>query len=222
MSSAPIQAALIGLGLVTYDRLLARYRSRWPLLIGIVVLGIGAIYSCTSSPISFVFDHLMFDPSSGWVRVYQWDLAGDFIQHSPWVGIAFRWPELLQTVPDLWYSSPSIDSYWLNLALIYGIPCAALIGLSIIGLACYPASGRGVSLTKAESKVAITLGIIMSLVAYLGITVDFWGISWMFVPLLIGVRAHLAELGSQPLTQLANRRAASPCYSPRGRLASVV
>jgi hypothetical protein len=197
MSSAPIQAGVIGLGLVTFDRVLARFRSRWSVLIGTVALGIGAIYAYSNSPLGFVFEHLMFDPSSGWNRVYQWDLVGGFIANSPWFGIAFEWPEIIRKLPDLWYSAPSIDSYWLAQASIYGIPGVTLLGLSIISSAFYPASGRGVSLTMAESKLATTLGIIISLIAFLGFTVDFWGICWMFVPLLVGVRAHLAELGSQ-------------------------
>jgi hypothetical protein len=197
MSSAPIQAAVIGLGLVSYDSILARFRSRWWVLISILALGIGAIYAFSRSPLGFVFDHLMFDPSSGWNRVYQWDLLGGFIANSPWFGIAFQWKDIIRTLPDLWYSSPSVDSYWLNLTLIYGIPGATLIGLSLIGAACYPASGHRVSLTMAESKLATTLSILISLVVFLGFTVDFWGISAMFIPLLVGVRAHLGELGSR-------------------------
>jgi hypothetical protein len=197
LSSAPIQSAVIGLGLVAYDGILARIRSRWWVLIGIVALGIGAIYAYSQSPLGFIFDHLMFDASSGWNRVYQWDLAGSFIANSPWVGIAFQWKEIMLTLPDLWYSSPSIDSYWLNVALIYGIPGATLVGLSVVSAACYRANGRGVGLAADESKLATTLSILISLVVFLGFTVDFWGIGGMFVPLLVGVRAHLAELGSR-------------------------
>jgi len=200
LSSAPIQAAVLGLGLIAFDRIFARYPSRWSFLIGVVALGIGSIYAYTNSPMGFVFDHLMFDSSSGWVRVYQWSLAGSFIQNSPWVGIAFQWTEMVMNMPDRWYFSASVDSYWLNLALIYGIPGVILVGLSIIGVAYYPVSGRDVTLTVSESKLATTLGIIISLIVFLGFTVDFWGICWMFVPLLVGVRAHLAELGSKRLT----------------------
>ena len=90
----------------------------------------------------------------------------------------------------------SIDSLWLYLALVYGIPGAVLVGLSMVGAAFYPASGRGVNLTMEESKLATTLGILIAVVVLLGFTVDFWGTSWMLVGLLVGVRAHLADLGS--------------------------
>jgi hypothetical protein len=216
MSSAPIQAAVIGLGLITYDRVLAHHRSRWWFLITIAAVGIGAIFVYSGSPIGFVFDHLLFDTSSGWVRVYEWDTATGMIQDSPWFGIAFQYAERLQEIPDLWYSAPSIDSYWLNLSLVYGIPCATFVGLAIIGIVCYPASGPRVNLEKAESKLASTLGIALFVVVFLGFTVDFWGICWMFVPLLVGVRAHLAELGSRRVAKIADRQEPSPSYSPAG------
>ena len=213
MSSAPIQAAVMGLGLVAYDRMLAGYRGRWWLLVVIAALGVGALFTYSSSPMGFIFDHLLFDTASGWVRVYEWDLAGGFIGNSPWVGIAFQYAEMLEKIPDLWYSAPSINSYWLNLALIYGLPCCMFVGLAVISVVCYPVSRAGANLTKAESKLAITFGIVLFLVVFLGFTVDFWGMSWMFVPMLVGVRAHLGELASPRLLQRGKSRGPGQSYS---------
>ena len=194
MSSAPIQGAILGLGLLTYDRVLARFRSRWSLLIGIGVLGIGASYAFTASPLAFVFGHVSLDASSYWIRLFQWNTVVPIVLNSPWVGIAFQWREIAQQLP--YFVLESIDSLWLYLALVYGIPGAVLVGLSMLSAAFYPASGRGVNLTMEESKLARTLGILITVVVLLGFTVDFWGTSWMLVGLLVGVRAHLADLGS--------------------------
>jgi hypothetical protein len=216
MSSAPIQAAVVGLGLIAYDRILAAYRGRWWLLIGIGALGIAVVCVSTDSPIGFIFGHLMLDTSSLWVRVYEWDMAGSFIQSSPWVGIAFQYAEEMSQIPDLWYSAPSIDSYWLNLCLIYGIPCATFLGLAIVTAICHRTTAPRANLTSPEATLAVSLGMVLFLVIFLGFTVDFWGISWMAVPLLVGVRAHLAELSSTRLPRLANRQAPSATYLPAG------
>jgi hypothetical protein len=200
LSSAPIQCSILGLGLLTYDRIFARFRGRWLLLIGIGALGIGASYAISDSPLAFIFGHLLIDSSSYWTRVYQWNTVGIIVLNSPWIGIGYELQEAAQKMTFFVFSS--VDSVWLNLALVYGIPGAVLVFLSMVGTACYPASGRGVNLTVEESKLATTLGILIVLVVLLGFTVDFWEASWMLVILLVGVRAHLAELGSRRCSTL--------------------
>ena len=73
----------------------------------------------------------------------------------------------------------------------------------MVGAAYYPASGRGVNLTIEESKLATTLSVLIVLVVLLGFAVDFWEASWMLVGLLVGVRAHLADLACQRSSTVA-------------------
>jgi hypothetical protein len=195
LSGAPIQAAILGLGLLAYDRILAHFRSRWSLLIGFAALGIGALYAVSSSPLAFILTHLLFDSNSYWTRVYQWNTVGDIVLSYPWFGIGFNLRGVALGTSSFIFGS--VDSLWLNLALVYGIPGAILVGLSMVGTVCYPASGRGVNLTMEESKLATTLGVLIALVILVGFTVDFWEASWMLTGLLVGVRAHLADLGLQ-------------------------
>jgi hypothetical protein len=212
MSSAPIQAAVIGLGLVVYGRLFRRVRSRWWLLTGIMALGVAAIFVYSDDPMGFVFSHFLFESSSGWVRDYEWSVAGGLIRNSPWVGIAFQYADRLQEVPDLWYSAPSVDSYWLNLSLVYGIPCATFVGLAIGGLICSATNNPRANFTHIESTLATALGVVLAIIVLLGFTVDFWGSSWMVVPLLVGVRAHLAELALQRVASPAEQGERSARY----------
>ena len=145
---------------------------------------------------------LLFEADSYWIRLYQWNTIGVIVLSSPWFGIAFQLNQVAPTMP--FFVFYSVDSLWLFLAMVYGIPGAILVFLSMVGVICYPASGRGVNLTVEESKLAETLGIVIALVVLLGFTVDLWEASWMFVGLLVGVRAHLADLGSRRLSTLAN------------------
>ena len=192
LSSAPIAGAILGLGLLAYDRIMARFRERWLLLMGIVALGIGASYAFGASPLNF-FSRLMLDPQTYWARLLQWDVAGAVVLNSPWVGIGFEYGETTKQIGFLFWS---IDSLWLYLATVYGIPGAVLVALSIVSTTCYPTSGRGVNLTTNESKVATGLSVSLAVCVLLGFTVDFWAATWMLVGLLVGVKAHLVDLGS--------------------------
>jgi hypothetical protein len=206
MSSAPIEGAVLGLGLLAYDSRLARFRGRWMLLIGSVALGLGALFVFIPSPLAFLFGHLNIDPTSYWVRLLQWDNAGAVVLNSPWVGIAFQWPEIVARMP--YFVQESIDSLWLNLALIYGIPGSVLVGLSMLGAACYRTSGRGVDLTRKESRLATTLSILIVVIVLLGFTVHIWEGPWMLIGLLVGARAHFADLASPRV--LRTERISSP------------
>jgi hypothetical protein len=196
LSSAPIQGAFLGIGLLAYDMVFSRFRGRWRFLIVIGLLGIATLYAFTSSPFASLFGRLNFNPQTYWVRLMQWEMGGAVVRDSPWLGVAFEWPEIVARMP-YFVPNPSIDSLWLNLALIYGIPGAVLVALSMVGVTCHPTRGRGVNLTMQESKLATALSIVIFIIILLGFTVDFWEASWILIGLVVGARAHLGDLGLQ-------------------------
>lgn len=98
-------------------------------------------------------------------------------------------------IPDVYGIPSTIDSIWLLWSLNFGIPGSILLGLSMLGAMSLPTSGSRVLLTTGELKLGTTLSVIIFLIVFLGFTVDFFGTSWIIIPLLVGVRAHLGELG---------------------------
>jgi len=191
VSSAPLQAAILGFGLLLYDRLFRWLRWRWALLFGILATAVALSFTLFGSPLGFVNQYLIFDPASGFSREFEWQTVGGYVATSPWLGIGFGWDEIAEDIGAF----ASIDSVWLGKALIYGIPCSVLIALSFLGSASLPARGPRVGLTPIESRLATILSIIMCLLLFLGFTVYFWGSLWILSALLAGVRAHLGELG---------------------------
>ena len=204
LSGAPMQGAVLGLGLFAYNRIFASVRYRWWLLIATATLAYEAAGLFSSQPLAFAVGYFLFDADSFWTRVYQWNTVGPVVLNSPWVGIGVDLRE--KAVELSVFVIGSVDSLWLYQALTYGIPASILLGLSMISVIVYPASGRGVNLTAEESKMATTLGVVIALVILLGFTVDLWGSSWMLAGLLIGIRAHLADLGctASPETLMTN------------------
>jgi hypothetical protein len=188
LSSAPIQAIIMGLGLLIYDRILRRIRHRWSALIILVAFGVVLILEVLQDPLGFIFSHFVFDTQTAWFRTWIWATGVAAVAQSPWVGVGWFIPE------D--YGIPgTVDSIWLLWALTYGLPGSALLGLSMLGAASLPTQGRGVSLTSKEVKLGTIIGILTSLIVFLGFTVDFFGSGWILVPMLVGIRAHLGELG---------------------------
>jgi hypothetical protein len=191
VSSAPLQATILGFGLLLYDRLFRCFRWRWALLFGMLVTIAILSFILFGSPLGFVNQYLIFDPASGFAREFEWQTVGGYIAASPWFGIGFGWDEIAENIGAF----ASIDSVWLGKALVYGIPCSVLIALTFLGSASLPARGPRIGLAPVESWLATTLSIIMCLLLFLGFTVYFWGSLWILSALLAGVRAHLGELG---------------------------
>jgi hypothetical protein len=48
-------------------------------------------------------------------------------------------------------------------------------------------------LTPEERRLSVALGIAVAMTVVLGFIVHFWGICWILIAALAGIRAHLAE-----------------------------
>lgn len=186
-SSAPIQTMIVGFGLLIYNYILSQISFRWLALFVVGAVGVIAAFLISNSPVGFIISHLTFSPESGYYREWTWQMVGLYVSQSPWFGLGYgEMPEEI---------NHSIDSLWLVLALVSGFPGAVLVALSLLGAAAVLTSGRNAGLTSTETKLATTLGIALFLTAYIGFTVHLWGTSWILTGLLIGVKAHLSELG---------------------------
>jgi O-antigen ligase len=188
LSSGPIQGALLGFSLLMYNRVMAGIRFRWASLIGLTSAGIIMVFTFVENPLGYVFRHLVFDTESGYFRLFIWQQGSAAVATSPWFGLGWVTPE--------YYEVPiTVDNMWLVWALTFGIPGSLLLALSILGAASLPTNGSRASLTGAESKLGTSLSILIFVILFVGLTVDFYGNAWILIPVLAGIRAHLGELG---------------------------
>ncbi len=97
-SSAPLQGILLGFALLIYNRIMAGFSLRWPALISLGAAGVMTLFLVSDAPVSLMIRHLIYDPESGYYRMYVWTMAGTAVAQSPWVGLGFgpygpgRWP----------------------------------------------------------------------------------------------------------------------------------
>jgi len=186
-SSAPVQTMIVGFGLLTYNHMLSQFSFRWSALMVAGAVGIIAAFLISNSPVGFIISHLTFSPESGYYREWTWHMVGLYVSQSPWFGLGYG--EMPQEI------NHSIDSLWLVLAIQSGFPGPVFLGLSLVGASAIFTGGRNAGLTPAETKLAATLGIVIFLTSYIAFTVHLWGSSWILTGLLIGMKAHLSELG---------------------------
>jgi hypothetical protein len=193
-SSGPIQACVLGVGLILYDRLYPRFKQRWTLLIALAVSAVAGAFMVSGSPISYIANSLTFDPSSAWARQFEWQNATMVLAESPWVGVGFfQWPEIAKQLGTF----ESVDSLWLALALGYGLPGAVLVAASVLSAACAQTRENGVDETseRETSGLHTLLSILLVLTIYLGFTVDYWAALWVFIGVLMGLRVSPAFIG---------------------------
>jgi hypothetical protein len=149
-------------------------------------------------PLGFAFSHFVLDTQTAWFRTWIWTTGTATVAQSPWVGVGWL-------IPQDYGIPATVDSIWLLWALTYGVPSSALLALSVLGAASLPTQGRGVCLTSEEMRLGTIIGILISLIVFLGFTVDFFGSGWILIPMLVGVRAHLDELGQSRARYLVGR-----------------
>jgi hypothetical protein len=184
-SSGPVQCAMLGFGLLLYSRMFAGLPHKWFMLSIIPILTVVSLFLVTSTPFGHLFDLLTIDPMTAYYRLYIWNLVGPAILQSPFFAV-------LESTYDY---QGSVDSVWLVLSLTYGMPCAILVALSMMGSCSLPTNGPRARLSTGEERLGTALGIVIFLIIFMGFTTHFWGSVWILVSLLIGTRAHLGEMG---------------------------
>jgi hypothetical protein len=184
-SSAPALAAMLGCGLLVYARVFRAVPFRWLLLSLLPLSLFVALEFTTQSPFGRLFEIVLIDPETAYFRMYIWRSVGPGILANPFFAV----------LPDTYDYEGSVDSVWLVLSLTSGIPCAVFTALSLIGACSLPVRPPAARLIPAEQRLGTALGIIVFLIIFMGFTVHFWGSVWILIGLLVGVRAHLGELG---------------------------
>lgn len=178
VSAAALMALLMALGL-TGTYIVQRY-VRLPLLLLIgfytIMTVIGISLVSESGLLSFISRRLTFDPASGFYRQIIWEYAGAEAMRHPWFGIGQR-----DWVRPAWMPNSSVDSYWLVLALFYGLPAAIGSLLVIIGSIAACITRRNP--TRDYVLAAAGLALVLFVLAFSGLSVHIWESlhAWMYL-----------------------------------------
>ena len=187
-SSAPIGAFIIACGLALYHRLTAQYTWRWQtLMIGAACM-ITLLLGLHPRPFSFLLDHFTANPQDGYYRLLIWSLCGPLVLDSPFYGVGLE-----SDFAARFEVAQTVDSVWLASAMNFGIPGALLI-LGILVSACVRPIAKLTRWRSELADLARALGIIIFLYIYLGLTVDFWGCTWILMGVFAALRVQASEV----------------------------
>ena len=184
-SSAPEQCAMMGLALLAYSRVFTTVARKWEMLWVPALVVVVVLFASTPTPFGHIFELVTLDPQTAYYRLYIWNMVGPAILQAPFFAV----------MEGSYDYEGSVDSVWLVLSLNYGMPCAVLTALSMIGSCSLSTASTRARLSPEESRLGTALGIVIFLIMFMGFTVHFWGSAWILVGLLLGVRANLGELG---------------------------
>jgi hypothetical protein len=188
ISSAAALSCFLVLAFIAYDASLNRSGWRWTLLLVAAGYGVLLFTLLVDDPLAWLISGFTFNPQTGFYRLQQWYWVGYNLESSPFFGIGDKdWirPESIVN---------SLDSLWLVIATRHGYVGVVLLVLVILG-SWFAWTPRQAGIYPHPRAQQIGKAIALSLIAaiFVTFTVHFWQKIWIFLGLIIGIRAGLTE-----------------------------
>lgn len=183
-SGAFLSVLLQGL-LIAWDEILKQIKSRWKIFLIIF----GALYialelASNRNAFQIIASELTFSAGSAWNRIHIFRNAIDDVLGNPIFGIGlWDW-----TRPG--WMKPSVDNFWLLLAMRYGIVTWFLITLASVYI-CWKAATA--SLTGAHSMARRGYLIAFISISVSAFTVHLWDASYCMFMFLLGAGVWFSD-----------------------------
>lgn len=205
LSSAPLSALVIQVGLLVWGRVTGR---RWRLLLGLSVAAYVIVDSLSNrTPVTILINYITFDPNTAWTRIYIWEFGSAAMWGNPVFGIG------LNDWARPYWLGPSVDNFWLVIGMRHG---AFGLGLLLLALATgLWAVARARLADPGERRLRTAYLITMVALGFTLTTVHVWGGTSCFVFLLFGAGQWFCDRSGAPPPD-SPRAEASPPAGPRG------
>jgi hypothetical protein len=202
ISSAPMISIGLQLMMTAWDRTLWFVRGKWLILAGggvmaLVVVRLAAEFHL----LDFLIQNLMFDPQTATGRIVIIEYASAEIARHPLFGIGLgEWVRP-------WYKSRSMDNFWLNHGMRFGLP-SLLFLLTAIGISAVRILGQS-TLTAREKDYRTGYIIVLAGLIFILGTVYIWSATAVFVSIYIGAGAmfYMRAPATAPESAVLARRA---------------
>lgn len=188
---APLLGYFIACALALFYVFTRGFVARWKVLGLLVAVVLTAVFSFSGSPIATLMKLGGISPEAAWYRQAIWDTAVPIVAQSPILGIGITEDWDWQANSAL--VGTSVDAFWLRAAMMYGIPGAVLIFLTMASASWLGPVDRSPYLSPSERRLSLALGIVTTIVIFLGFTVHYWGACWILSGIFPAMRANLAE-----------------------------
>lgn len=192
VSSVVMLMLAICLGMLLLDRFKPYIRFLNWLTISLAGMGaLALIHFVSESGVQYVIVRYIFDPHNGYVRIIQWEAAGQALNSSPWFGIGYRrvpaLPDWLPSSIDVHLLAVALRSGWITSLSIYLAGLWLMIGLGL-NVPRYP---------PRERNLIVSVNIALFLLLLASLTVTFFGETNVYFMAFLGVGAALFQLPRQ-------------------------
>lgn len=129
LSSGAILALAMQFGMIIYFTITQRVKNRWLILLGLAVSAYIVIdLISTRSAMQVFMSYATFSPYNAYWRaeIFKWGM------HNVWANPIFG-IGMANWVRPWWMISPSVDNYWLLMAMRHGIPAFVFLAIGILG-----------------------------------------------------------------------------------------
>lgn len=178
LSSGAFMGILLQAFLIAWDEILKSIKKRWKIFA--ILLGILYIIlelASNRNAFQIIATELTFSAGSAWNRIHIFNNAIDDIFRNPIFGIGMgEW-----TRPK--WLKPSVDNFWLLVALRYGIPAFIFLGLAVL-ITCWQV-GRA-PLTGVYARARIGYLIAFASLSIAAFTVHLWDATYCLFMFLLG------------------------------------
>lgn len=188
LSSGPWLSIAVQSILIIWDKITG---GKWVLLIIISICMHIFIESFSNrGTILIIIETFTLNPMTGWWRIHIWNYGTENVLNNPVFGIGLNdWvrPEWL---------APTVDNFWLVIAMRHGLPGIGLLGLAIVihVLRVVRAKGLGEELSLVRTAYMVSLvGLFFTLA-----TVHVWSSVAMLVMFCVGMGGFLYDSGERP------------------------
>ena len=186
LSSGPMAALVAQVGMIAWDRTFLRHSSRWIWLIALSIAAYVTVDLISNrSPVEVFISHLAFNSDTAYNRILIWEWGWVNIWQNPWFGLGNGdWQRL-------WFMTPSVDMFWIQRAMVHGLPVGLFYQLVFIWLIC-----RLVRLQELEERTSrCRAGLVICYIGLYcaGMTVHFWNATFVWLMFLMGSAGWLLD-----------------------------
>jgi len=188
VSSAPLLACALTGAFIACEKLTRRFVYRTAIALSIIVAVIILLdIAANRSPIAVILPFVSLNHWTAYYRLLIWENATTNILNSPIFGIGLNdWVR-----PD--WMPPSVDSFWLLVALTGGIPAITALVVAVVHLLARVHVRRGFVEAKERWQTRFGWTVAVLAVCVQGLTVHYWGAMHSFFFFVLGLGAWMSD-----------------------------
>jgi hypothetical protein len=181
LSAGPLTMVVVQGLLLAWNSLLRHVRGRWKILIFLGVIIVPTVQAVANRPLTAIISgYLTFEPQSYYFRVLIWDYGSAAALNNWLFGLGLNLKDWAR--PN--WMGPSIDNFWLYLAIRSGLMAPILLQLALASVFLMLALKKGLDEQIAAYRTALL--IVLTALFVVSWTVHFWDTAYVMFLFLIG------------------------------------